>query len=214
MRYFIFLLYSIASLSADVICRDLSMQFDAKRLQDEIALVASDYVPRHGDYWSAIPLRNATGTHLQEGVDLLHTVKNQKMLPCKDSLYLEELPYIASILADLREVFAAEVGLVRLSKVASGKMIPSHYDGNEFDIEKGTIFRLHIPVITGEDVQFEIAGSIYMLEAGKLYYTNVAKTHSVKNNGVFDRVHIIIDMHASKTLYEYILNSAELGPVY
>ncbi len=210
MYVVVLLIFSFSSLYSDVICRDLGLQFDALRLQEETHLVADEYVPRHGDYWSAIPLRNATGTHLREGVNLIHTIKDHKMLPCTDSLYLEELPYIASILDHIRAQFDTQIGLVRLSKVPSGKAIPRHHDGSDFDIDKGSICRLHIPIITGENVVFEIAGNSYNLEAGKLYYTNVAKFHSVTNDGPFDRVHIVIDVHMSKPLYEYIMHSSEV----
>lgn len=213
MKWFLFLL-SFSSLIAEdeVICRNLQIQYDLQMLQDELAFVEDAYLPRRatGDHWFAIPLRNATGTDTQKGVDLVHTVKKQEMLPCKDSPFLEKLPYIASILDSIREQFGTEVGLVRLSKVPSLREIPRHRDGDMFDIEEGTIYRLHIPVLTGEDVLFEIAGRNYYLEAGNLYFTNVSKIHSVKNRGLIDRVHIVIDVHPTDSLKSYILQSPEL----
>jgi len=209
------LVFSPCSANEVVTCRDLGMRFDLQMLEEELARVEDAYMPRrphNSSHWTAIPLRNSTGTHTREGVELINTVKHKKMLPCQDTIFMQELPYIASILDEIRQKFETEVGLVRLSKVPSGKEIPRHRDGNEFDIYDGAIYRLHIPVFTGENVTFELDSNRYHLEAGTLYYTNVAKLHSVQNNGSLDRVHIIIDVHASELLKQHILQSTEILP--
>ncbi|MBS0654424.1 MAG: aspartyl/asparaginyl beta-hydroxylase domain-containing protein [Verrucomicrobia bacterium] len=100
---------------------------------------------------------------------------------------------MASILEEIAALFGTEIGLVRLSKVPSKKIIPPHSDGDVFDFCSENIYRLHIPIVTGEEVVFEIAGSSYQLEAGSLYFTNVSKEHTVINNGPTDRIHLIIE---------------------
>ncbi len=210
--FILFLSFTQAYANESVICRDLRVSYDIERLEEELKLVENYYMPRSlgRDYWVAIPLRNPTGTETQEGLDLRKSLKKNTMLPCKNTIFLEQLPYISSILDDLAQKFNTEIGLVRISKVLSQNAIKPHQDGSMFDIHQRSIYRLHIPIVTGEDVIFEIDGKSYHLEPGTLYYTNVSKTHSVINNGLFDRIHIIIDVHASNELYEHILQSPEL----
>ncbi len=196
----------------EVLCRGLGLYYDVAKLQEELQLVDGYYMPRQAmrDNWTAIPLRNATGTKSRDGIELHHTLQKGTMLPCKNSEFLDKLPYIASILDDIANQFETEIGLVRLSKVPSQKTIAPHADGPVFDLHNGNIYRLHIPIITGENVTFEISGKSYHLEEGNLYYTNVAKTHAVYNEGSFDRIHLIIDVHASPTIKSVILSSQEL----
>jgi hypothetical protein len=197
-----------------VICRNLHITYDIAQLEEELKLVEGYYMPRHVgfDYWTAIPLRNATGTHKQEGLQLQYTLKQKTMLPCKDTPFLEYLPYTASILEDIATRFNVEIGLTRLSNVPPSKAIKSHRDGHVFDIA-GTVYRLHVPIKTAQDVIFKIGNNTYNLEAGTLYFTNVSLTHSVENNGPFDRIHLVIDVHANDLLQTYIMQSPEVEPL-
>ncbi len=215
MKYIILLMMlAVAKITADeeVLCRSLHIHYDIDKLVEELSAVEEYYMPRHAkrDNWTAIPLRNATGTNTREGVELHHSLQKGKMLPCLDTEFLEMLPYTAWILQDIAERFDAEVGLVRLSKVASQKVISPHVDGKVFDLHKGSICRLHIPIVTGEEVIFEIEGNSYHFEPGTLYYTNVSKTHAVYNRGDFDRIHLIIDVQKNSALQEAILTSEEV----
>ena len=208
-----FLVYAVAA--EPVICRDMLITYDTAQLKAELELVAGEYLPRHKsrDNWFAISLRNATGTDTQKGVDLSYTIKQWEMLPCQNTPLLEKLPYLSFILEDIAQKFETEVGLVRISKVPSQKKIKPHQDGKRFDISKGIIYRLHIPIIIGEDVVFEIEGNHYHLEPGRLYYTNVSKRHSVTNGGPIDRVHLIIDVQANSILQSHIMLSPEVVPM-
>lgn len=200
-----------------VLCRNLQITYDTAKLEEELKIVENCYMPRFLDdksgTWTAIPLRNATGTDSQEGLELNNTLIGNNMLPCKNSPFLQQLPYMSSILEDIAIIFNTEVGLVRLSNIHSQKKLFPHRDGEVFDLNLGMIYRLHIPIITDENVIFKINRKSYRLEAGVLYYTNVSKLHSVENNGSFDRIHLVIDVHANDILREYILQSPEVDPI-
>jgi hypothetical protein len=220
MKYFKTFIITLSVLSnaiaaEPVICRDMLITYDVAQLEAELTLVEGEYMPRHNinDNWLAIPLRNATGTDTQEGLSLSHSVKKAHMLACQNTQFLEKLPYMSFILNDIAQKFDAQVGLVRISKVPSQKKIKRHDDGVRFDIDEGAIYRLHIPIITGEDVFFEVDGRSYHLEPGRLYYTNVSKPHSVTNNGPIDRVHIVIDVQANGALHAHIMQSPEIAPI-
>ncbi len=217
MRIFIFvlLLTCKAFCHEEVDCRFLGLSYNVGQLQEEVTIVEGRYMQRQPlqDYWTAIPLRNATGTDTREGIELRHTLRQHKMLSCKDSSFLKKLPYIQSILEDIKERFSASIGLVRLSKVPAKRAIQPHRDGFEFDLYEGSVYRLHIPIETGKDVLFMVSGKSYNLEPGNLYYTNVSKEHAVFNNGSEDRIHLIIDVEANALLQSHILCSPEVNPL-
>jgi hypothetical protein len=214
MKYFFFLMLTLfAPCIAEeaVLCRDLDITYDVAKLEEELQYVADLYMPRfRKEDWTMVPLRNADATSSHKGIELTSTLQKNTMLACSNNELVEQLPYIAWIFEDIAARFNTEVGLVRISKVASHKAIDRHADGRVFDFHKGEVYRLHIPIITGENVVFEVDDNSYHLQPGTLYYTNVSKVHSVKNEGEIDRIHLIIDVHSSPALQEHILASKEL----
>ena len=70
------------------------------------------------------------------------------------------------------------------------KNIEEHCDFNELVL----CHRIHIPIITNDQVIFHIDKIPFFLEEGKVYEINNQKLHSVENNSNFDRVHLIIDI--------------------
>lgn len=88
-----------------VSCRNLQIIYDTTQLEEELKIVENCFMPRYhrgkGDTWTAIPLRNATGTDSQEGVEFNHTIQGKKMLPCKNTPFMERLPYISSIIEQI-----------------------------------------------------------------------------------------------------------------
>jgi len=53
--------------------------------------------------------------------------------------------------------------------------------------------RVHVPIITNEDVIFTVNGTSVFLEEGTGYEINNQELHSVSNNSPSDRVHLIVD---------------------
>lgn len=53
--------------------------------------------------------------------------------------------------------------------------------------------RIHLPIITNDDVWFSVGGQSINLPAGELVEINNATVHSVENNSDEDRVHLIMD---------------------
>ena len=216
MKYiaFLFIVFSMHLASKEqILCRDLGHSYDVLRLQEELKRVEGYYLPRFikDDNWDAIPLRNASGSEKRDGIEIGKTIKAGKMLPCKNTIFMYQLPYIQSIIDDIADKYDAKIGLVRISKVPSGRHIFRHKDGVFFDIDSGDIYRMHIPIITDPEVVFEIDEKDFFLEAGRLYYTNVSKQHSVTNASHVDRIHLLIDVHANKMLRSHIVKSKEVA---
>lgn len=80
---------------------------------------------------------------------------------------------------------------VLLINLLKNKNIQRHKDkGNYFYSHH----RLHIPIITNENVIFEIDNEKKYLKAGEIWLiNNNDKTHGVYNNSNTDRIHMLID---------------------
>ncbi len=77
-----------------------------------------------------------------------------------------------------------------LVQLKSGGEIPPHTDGN-FSLTHS--HRIHLPIITNDDVRFTVGSETINLKEGELYEINNRRAHSVKNAGSEDRVHLIMD---------------------
>lgn len=119
---------------------------------------------------------------------------------------IEKLPSIKNLL----ESIPTDIYLVRLLKLKRGGKIKFHTDEEVFK-KKNQIIRVHLPIFTHPKVIFQIGYPIQSpakgfniwnaevlyethLHEGYLYYTNVNTLHSVVNNSLIDRIHLVIDM--------------------
>jgi hypothetical protein len=76
-----------------------------------------------------------------------------------------------------------------------GKILPHVDDGLYFVFSH----RIHIPLITNENVIFRIEDKEFYLSVGKIYEINNLKEHSVENNNSnFYRLHLILDYVSSE----------------
>jgi hypothetical protein len=87
--------------------------------------------------------------------------------------------------------FLFEKTAVRLLNLGSGAEIKPHTD-HCLGYENG-MFRLHIPIITNSNVIFILDGQRLIMNEGECWYLNANFTHSVKNDGDKDRIHLVID---------------------
>jgi hypothetical protein len=107
--------------------------------------------------------------------------------PLKETQIFKHCPYFASMINQ----FKCTLTSARLLWLRPGSVIKEHADG-QMGYEDGN-FRMHIPVRTNSDVQFVLAGEQLDMAPGSCWYTNVNHLHSVANNGISDRIHLIID---------------------
>ncbi len=77
-----------------------------------------------------------------------------------------------------------------LVRLTSGGEITPHTDGN-FSLVHS--HRIHLPIVTNDEVRFTVGSETVNLKEGELYEINNRRTHSVKNAGPEDRVHLIMD---------------------
>ena len=96
---------------------------------------------------------------------------------------------------------------IRFMKLAAGKSLRKHNDNIDQDIESKKLIRLHVPIRTNKDVVFTIydsdedhVGQKLNLKAGRYYYLDVTKPHSVSNNSNEDRYHLVVDCYVNEEL--------------
>ena len=174
----------------------LPLQFDPALLARDLA-AAEAYVKwiahfNKGYYdgdWSGIPLRTTAGAHSPLYPD--PTVNEYDNLPV-----LDQCPYFQHAVRS----FECPIRTVRLLRLGGGAVIKEHRDyGLEY--EEGEA-RVHIPVRTNPDVVFMLDGQRLVLAEGEAWYLNVNLPHSVRNDGLADRVHLVIDCVVNDWLRE------------
>ncbi len=158
----------------------MKMQFELTQLNNRIWTPHYQKLQYEGD-WSALPLRSIDGN-----------AENIYVSPLPNPVYantvfLENAIYLKEVLS----VFKCRLLGVRLLKLAPGALIKEHRDA-ELYYEKGEI-RLHIPIITHEDVEFYLDKERLLLKEGECWYMNFNLPHSVHNKSKQPRIHLVID---------------------
>lgn len=180
----------------------LSLRFDAAALVEDVhALRAADWVPHFntsyyvGD-WSGASLRSVGGR-----ADRIYPDPAAEE-PFADTEVLDRCPAIRELLEQLH----CELTAVRLLRLGPGASVREHRDFR-LGYEDGEV-RLHVPVITGPDAEFVLAGEPVAMAAGECWYVNVNKPHRVANDGDTQRVHLVADCIVNDWLTEELLHSA------
>jgi hypothetical protein len=83
------------------------------------------------------------------------------------------------------------------ARLAGHGRIDAHTDGL-FSLLK--CHRIHIPVITNDQVVFTIGGEDKALAEGEMWEINNATLHAVDNHSDADRIHLIIDWVPNSTV--------------
>lgn len=85
----------------------------------------------------------------------------------------------------------AKVDRRHISVVMPGRDVFPHKD--QFDND--WLYRVHVPLVTNEQAVFVVEDIRFHLEVGSAYRVNVAKQHSVENNGTVPRIHFMFDCY-------------------
>ena len=129
----------------------LPFEFDATQMAQEVLALDSHRWKAHynkahyrGD-WSIIPLVSPQGNP-----DILYSapIQSAGWMPPLPTPFLAQCPYIQSVLHGL----PGEITNARLMYLAAGAVIKPHSDMDLSDESEEV--RIHIPIITNEDVHF------------------------------------------------------------
>ena len=149
--------------------------------------------------WTAISIRGYADDMKQIGKGgVLGTTElsNLQNTPLYDELEMNKI---------LDEI-PAEKERVRLMKLEAGTIIAKHTDKVDKDIKTGKIVRLHVPVITHEEVLMTswLPGGIaeFHMKKGSCWWLDVSQPHKVVNKSDIDRVHLVIDIYNNDVIKE------------
>ncbi|MEM7086672.1 MAG: aspartyl/asparaginyl beta-hydroxylase domain-containing protein [Bacteroidota bacterium] len=107
------------------------------------------------------------------------------------SNHLESLlPFIAELKLQWR--------LVRFLILGPGGIIKEHAD----TFLSGRVVRLHIPVITNPEVEFNLDHQRQTWQEGEFWYGDFTLPHSVYNRSNTTRVHLVIDAAVDENLFK------------
>jgi hypothetical protein len=174
-------------------CR-LALDFSAPALVRDLAgIAAGDWVTHfntgyHDGGWSGVTLRGIGADARQlfpgDSQTALHT----------DTALRARCPNIDAALGRLE----CPVGPVRLLRLSAGGQIREHRDAG-LCLEQG-LARLHVPIVTGDAVEFYLDGDLVTMAPGECWYLNFDLPHRVQNLGTTDRVHLVIDCSTNEWL--------------
>lgn len=111
---------------------------------------------------------------------------------------LERTPALAAVLAAL----PCPLKSVRLLTLEAGGWIREHRDPG-VNLHHGEA-RLHVPILTSEQVYFYVNGQRVPFRAGELWYIDIDQPHRAVNLGAQARVHLVIDCLADDWLHEQL----------
>ena len=152
--------------------------------------------------WDVLPLRSLQ--QYQHSHPILQAFSIQVGELWKDLDILQTCPVLQNWLSS----FLCPLKSVRLMRLASGSHIKPHCD-NGLDWTSGEA-RLHVPIITSDQVSFLVKGQPVPMKEGELWYINAGELHEVKNDSCHDRIHLVIDCEVNDWLSEHFSDDSTL----
>ena len=172
-----------------------SFGFDPQQLKRDYEQVMTTQVKHHNvafyeGEWKGLAIRKPTNVF----VELDSGSEENKEF--EDTPASEKTPYIQQLLT----FFECEKTSVRLMNLTPGSVIKPHSD-ERLGYFDGYV-RLHVPIITNDNVEFIADGDSLKMLPGQCWFADFSKTHSVANRGTEDRIHLIIDLEVNEWLTE------------
>ena len=161
------------------------LDLSVKDLQDDLKVCEDAEWKSHynrQDYagsWTSISLRSGSGK-----TDDIRAFPYETYA---DTPLLDKCPYFRWAIA----WFECDKEAIRLLRLDPFSKIKEHNDRGAC-YEEGD-FRIHIPIITNEQVIFRVNKHLVPMKEGECWYANFDLPHSVENNSDTPRVHLVID---------------------
>lgn len=182
----------------------LPLQYDTQRLIADLA-TAEQFGRYHEHYnayegeaeggWKLIPLiSRGGGIDPNSSFDYGRYVRqagmggDRKPPPFQKTEILKHCLYFEKILDDLQ----CRKRRVRLLRLEPGARIRRHYDpGENWAAGKP---RLHIPIVTHEEIYFYVDGQRVIMKPGEAWYCDFSRWHWVENRSPISRVHLVCEL--------------------
>lgn len=139
-------------------------------------------------HWDGISLYSVNGD--------IDDLRAADRLPVYKTAAGEKCPYICD---ELLPQFGAPCLRVVFYRLRAGTQIGEHRDIGENRFTTGVV-RIHIPVITNEQVVMYVGGNPYHFPVGSAWYFDASVRHAVQNNSDQDRIHLVADLKVCNAL--------------
>ena len=182
--------------------------FNVKELIDYVHLLEDEHWEKQ------VLLGQRYSTHKNSNAIIItkvDTTRIDPLLPFNATFAIENqelINLIMPIANEIANLYDGKYGRIWLAKLPAGKQIPLHSDG--FDLFKNkksldyyylqSVYRVHIPLITNEEVIFIVNNEKKHLKVGEAWDINQRLPHTVENNSKTDRIHLVIDILPYKWL--------------
>lgn len=110
-------------------------------------------------------------------------------------LWADWQPLVEPVLAAATAAYGYPRGAfprIMLARMATGGVIHPHRDTNR---AAKWPHKIHVPLVTNDQVSFVIDGTDYHLAEGEAVEVNNMATHAVTNRGAADRIHLIFEYY-------------------
>jgi hypothetical protein len=182
-------------------CSRLDLQVDAERLRAEFEAIPEECWGSRG---GRVNLHSKADAIFMRGY-----ARAEGFKPIEDRDILASLPYMKQL---IYETISTKPMRCLLAKLGPGDWIKEHVDyGPYFD----KTVRIHVPIITNENVAMYSNGRRYNMQTGEVWAINNLAPHAVKNHdesGI--RTHLICDFLPEPDILERVAGADKsLGDV-
>ncbi|MBM0275415.1 aspartyl/asparaginyl beta-hydroxylase domain-containing protein [Micromonospora tarensis] len=156
--------------------------------------------PRATLDWAVVPLRAPNGD----------PDRTDPGLPGEEygpTPLLGRLPGLSRLLASM----PCETAAVRLMRLIPNAQVKPHVD-SFFGLQYGKV-RLHVPLITSRTALMVFGEHEVHWTPDRLWYGDFSRTHTVRNGGPDDRVHLVLDCLLSPELLALFPPAQRTGPI-
>jgi len=145
----------------------------------------------HDGGWQVVSLYSETGDSVTAG-------KNAD-IDTKPTEIIKYFPYTHEVIKELFKKYDCQPRRIRFSVLKSKKKISWHRDWDE-SMEFSNS-RLHLPLIVNDKVRSNLCHEKFKWNPGGLFYGDYSFPHQIVNNGLEERLHLIIDLKDPKNLF-------------
>jgi hypothetical protein len=174
----------------------LPRRFDVARLRAEVAAMPADAWAPHP---RGIPGNSSVRLISAEGGENDRLDGDMRATP-----HLARAPYIRQLLAS----FAVPWSRTRLLRLAPGASVPKHADTNYHWFSR---VRVHIPVITREEVRFHCDAENVHMAAGETWVFDNWRLHQVVNPTPDERIHLVADTAGNAAFWQLVGCGGDAG---
>lgn len=187
---------------------------DVSLIQKELENLDVEFTNHYSNYnkkgsWGAISLRGFKYDHsfIAKPIEMNKKWKAENedwdLWECEDTDIRKYFPYVNKM---LDKIPTDRIERIRfMSLIAGGGKLGRHTDQVDphVGVADGKIMRLHIPIITNENMEFtswSMHGNKYIvkMQEGEVWYLDIRKPHMAVNNGTETRIHLVVDIEANE----------------